>query len=150
MVALMMRISTAGRYALRLMAFLASQPGGKPVALRTVSERQHIPLKYLESIVSVLVREGLMTSSRGKMGGYCLSRSPQNYTVYEILRAAEGDMAPVSCLVKDATPCPMESECTTLPVWRGLDRVMREYLEGITLDRIAHGPQGQFSFRDGI
>ena len=145
-----MRISTAGRYALRLMACLASRPDGRPVALRTVSEQQHIPLKYLESIVSVLMREGLITSSRGKLGGYCLSRPPRNYTVYEILRVAEGDLAPVSCLVRDASPCPMERECATRPVWEGLNRVMREYLEGITLDRVAQEPCGQFSFCDGI
>lgn len=148
--ALMMRISTAGRYSLRLMVHLASRPDGKPVALRTVSEQQHIPLKYLESIVSVLVREGLMTSLRGKMGGYCLSRPPENYTVYEILRVAEGDLAPVACLSRDASPCPMEQECATRPVWEGLNQVIREYLEGITLDRIAREPRGQFSFCDGI
>ena len=132
------------------MAYLASRPGGRPVALRTVSEQQHIPLKYLESIVSMLMREGLITSSRGKMGGYCLSRAPQNYTVYEIMRVAEGDLAPVSCLTKDALPCPMEQDCATRPVWEGLNRVMREYLEGITLDRVAREPRGQFSFCDGI
>lgn len=146
----MMRISTKGRYALRVMVELARQTDDKPVALRAVAERQHMTLKYLESIIALLMKERLVTSSRGKAGGYRLSRPASQYTVYEILRATEGGLEPVQCLTEQATPCPMEQRCPTLPVWKGLNRVVQEYLEGISLESIAQLPLGEFSYCDGI
>lgn len=146
----MMKISTKGRYALRVMVELARQRDDKPVALRAVAEHQHMTLKYLESIISLLMRERLVTSSRGKAGGYRLSRPASQYTVYEILRATEGGLEPVQCLTEPSTACPIESRCPTLPVWKGLHRVVKEYLEGITLESISQLPSGEFTYCDGI
>lgn len=146
----MMKISTKGRYALRVMVELARQVDDKPMSLRAVAERQHMTLKYLESIIALLVREHLVSSMRGKAGGYRLSRPAAQYTVYEILRATEGELEPVQCLVEGSPVCPMEQRCPTLPVWKGLSRVVREFLEGISLADIADVPPGEFSYCDGI
>lgn len=146
----MMRISTKGRYALRVMVELARQQDDKPISLRAVAQRQRMTFKYLESIISLLMKERLVTSSRGKTGGYRLSRPASQYTVYEILRATEGGLEPVQCLAEQASTCPMEQLCPTLPVWKGLNRVVQEYLEGITLESIAELPPGEFSYCDGI
>lgn len=145
-----MKISTKGRYALRVMVDLAQQNADKPVSLRVVAERQNMTLKYLESIIALLVRERLVTSVRGKSGGYRLCRPVQQYSVYEILRATEGELEPVQCLTAGAVACPMEQRCPTLPVWKGLSKVVREYLEGISLGDIAELPSGEFSYCDGI
>ena len=150
MTLLMMKISTKGRYALRVMVELARQTDDRPVALRAVAERQNVTLKYLESIIAMLVKERLVTSIRGKSGGYLLSRAASQYSVYEIWRATEGGLEPVQCLAVDAPTCPMESRCPTLPVWKGLNKVVRDYLEGITLEDIAELPSGEFSYCDGI
>lgn len=146
----MMRISTKGRYALRVMVELARQKDDKPVALRAVAERQRMTLKYLESIIALLVKERLVTSVRGKSGGYRLSRPAAQYTVYEILCATEGGLEPVQCLADKNNTCPMEHHCPTLPVWKGLQQVVRDYLESITLESIAPLPDGEFSYCDGI
>lgn len=146
----MMKISTKGRYALRVMVELARQGSEHPLALRTVAERQRITLKYLENITTMLLREGLVASVRGKSGGYRLTRPAAQYTVYEILRATEGELEPVNCLSATAPSCPMERHCPTLPVWQGLSKVVREYLEGIALSDLAEQPSGEFSFCDGI
>lgn len=107
-------------------------------------------LKYLESIIALLVKERLVTSSRGKSGGYRLNRPASQYTVYEILRATEGGLEPVQCMAEQAAPCPLEQHCPTLPVWKGLNRVVQDYLEGITLESIAELTPGEFSYCDGI
>lgn len=146
----MMRISTKGRYALRVMVELARQQDSRPLSLRYVAENQRMTLKYLENIIALLVKERLVVSSRGKSGGYRLSRPAAQYTVYEILRATEGGLEPVQCLGEGADPCPMEQLCPTLPVWKGLNRVVREYLESITLESIAELTPGEFTYCDGI
>lgn len=148
----MMKISTKGRYALRVMVELARQNVGteQPLSLRAVAERQHITLKYLENITTMLLREGLVSSVRGKAGGYRLTRPAAQYTVYDILRATEGDLEPVSCLAANAPACSMAQHCITLPVWQGLHKVVREYLEGITLADLAEQTPGEFSYCDGI
>lgn len=128
-----MLISTRGRYALRVMVDMAEHQTSGYVPLRDVAERQEISEKYLESIVKVLVREGVLVGLRGKGGGYRLSRSPDQYTVREILRLCEGTLSPVSCLAEDARPCSRMSDCRTLPLWQGLDRVIGEYLDRFTL-----------------
>lgn len=145
-----MKISTKGRYALRVMVELARLRDERPVSLRAVAESQHMTLKYLESIIALLVRERLVSSVRGKAGGYRLNRPASQYSVYEILRATEGGLEPVQCLTENAVACPLESRCSTLPVWKGLEKVVREYLEGISLASIAELPPGEFSFCDGI
>lgn len=135
----MMRISTKGRYAVRIMLDLAQHAAGDPVSLRDVAERQHITPKYMESIMSLLLREGLVVSARGKAGGYRLAREAGAYTVYDILCAAEGDLAPVACLSQVPQGCELADRCATLPVWRGLDEVIRGYLSGVRLSELAEG-----------
>ena len=130
----MMRISTKGRYALRIMIDLAHQKSGEPVSLRSVAERQDITLKYMEGIMTHLLRSGLVVSIRGKAGGYYLAKPANEYTVYEILKAAEGDLSTVHCLSTPQNFCPMHEECSTLPLWKGLQDVIKSYLENFTLE----------------
>lgn len=133
-----MMISTRGRYALRMMLDLAEYQGDGFVALKDIARRQEISKKYLEQIIPVLNRAGLLQTVRGYQGGYRLSRSPENYSVGEILRATENSLAPVSCL-ENPDSCPRRAECATLPVWEGLEKVVSEYLDGITLQNILDG-----------
>lgn len=135
----MMRISTKGRYALRIMLDLARHAAGEPVSLRDVAERQHITPKYMESIMSLLLKEGMVVSARGKSGGYRLARAAEEFTVYEILCAAEGDLSPVACLAPEAEVCALAEHCATLPVWRELEKVIRGYLTGVRLSELAMG-----------
>lgn len=129
----MMRISTKGRYALRIMLDLAQNDDLGPVALREISERQNITPKYMESIMSMLLRDKLVQSLRGKAGGYQLTRKPEEYPIYEILSCAEGGLAPVHCLSMEENECPIRQTCLTIPVWEGLHQVIKDYLSGITL-----------------
>ena len=128
-----MKISTKGRYALRLMIDLAQNSHGEAVALRDISARQEISTKYLEQIVSTLSRAGLLKSSRGAQGGYRLTRQPEEYTVGEILRITEGELAPVACLDTDAEPCPRADDCLTLPFWKGMEKAIEDYVDHVTL-----------------
>ena len=128
-----MKISTKGRYALRLMLDLALSNDGQPVSLRDVAKRQGISDKYLEQIVPILNKSGFLKTNRGYQGGYMLAKPPRQYTVGDILRLTEGDLAPVPCAAQDPADCPRSEDCATLPVWRGLNRVINEYLDGITL-----------------
>lgn len=128
-----MRISTKGRYALRLMLDLAEHQGDGCVSLKDVAQRQDISKKYLEQIVPTLSRAGFLLTNRGYQGGYRLARAPKDYTVGEILRLTEGGLAPVACLEQHPNTCPRCGECATLPMWEGLERVIRNYLDGITL-----------------
>lgn len=131
-----MKISTKGRYALRLMVDLAETPGERFVALAEIAERQQISKKYLEQIVPMLVKTGLVRASRGFQGGYRLVKSPAQYTVGEILRVTEGSLAPVACLEPEENPCERCGECKVLPIWEGLYRTITDYLDGITLQDI--------------
>lgn len=126
-------ISTRGRYALRMMIDLATYQNEGFVPLKDIADRQNISKKYLEQIIPILNRSGLLQTSRGAGGGYRLSKQPEAYTVGEILRATEGTMAPVSCLETKNNTCPRCTQCVTLPVWKGLQKVVDEYLDGITL-----------------
>lgn len=141
----MMRISTKGRYALRIMLDLATQQTDQAsVSLRGISERQQITKKYMEGIMAILLKKGLLVSTRGKMGGYRLARAPQDYTVYEIITAAEGSIAPVQCLSEDENTCPLQHSCATLPIWQGLNDVVRDYLINVTLaDLIDQGKESR-------
>lgn len=132
----MLKISTKGRYALRIMIDLAHHLEDGPVSLRAVAERQNVTLKYMECIMSLLLREELVVSSRGKSGGYKLTREPKDYNVYEILHAAEGNLAPVQCLATAVNDCPLQSSCPTLPMWEGLDKIVQDFLKGYTLDQL--------------
>ncbi len=131
-----MMVSTRGRYALRMMIDLAEHGSDGFVALKDIALRQGISKKYLEQIIPVLNRSGLLQTSRGFGGGYRLARAPKDYTVGEILRATEGKMAPVACLEGFVNRCPRSAECATLPVWEGLQKVVDDYLDGITLQDV--------------
>ena len=126
-------ISTRGRYALRVMVDLAEHSDGGFVAMKGVAERQQISLKYLERILPLLVEQKLVEGMRGKGGGYRLTKAPEEYSLGEILLAAEGDLAPVACLVHDAAPCPRMADCRTLPVWRELNELVKHCLDGKSL-----------------
>ena len=131
-----MMISTRGRYALRLMLDLAEYQGNGYVPLKDSAQRQDISKKYLEQIIPTLNRFDLLRTTRGYQGGYRLARAPKDYTLGDILRATEGSLAPVACLETDDNTCARQADCATLPVWRGLDRVINEYLDGITLQDV--------------
>lgn len=128
-----MKISTKGRYALRLMLDLALNNNGEPVQIKDISVRQDISNKYLEQIVSALNKAGMVRSIRGPQGGYMLAKKPEDYTVGSILRVMEGSMAPVSCLEFEENTCPRESACATLMVWKKLDEAIKGVIDGITL-----------------
>lgn len=128
-----MKISTKGRYSLRIMADLATHNDGEPIRLKDISERQNITLKYLEQIMPLLTRAGLVRSTRGNNGGYMLARTPEEYSIGEILRTAEGSLAPIPCLEDDPNRCARCGECITLPFWEGMWKVINEYADGITL-----------------
>ena len=131
-----MKISTKGRYALRLMVDLAEHKDSGFIALKYVAKRQNISKKYLEQIVPVLNGAGLLTTNRGNRGGYKLAKEPTEYTVGDILRITEGSIAPVSCLESDVNSCERKNFCQTLYVWEGLYKVVNEYLDSITVQDI--------------
>ena len=131
-----MKISTKGRYALRLMVDLAEHKDNGFIALKDVAKRQNISKKYLEQIVPVLNGAGLLTTNRGNRGGYRLAKEPKEYTVGDILRITEGSIAPVSCLDSEINLCERKNFCQTLYVWEGLYKVVNEYLDGITVQDI--------------
>ena len=129
-------ISTRGRYALRMILDLAENQGDGYVSLKDIAARQDISKKYLEQIIPVLNRAGLLQTTRGVQGGYRLTRRPEEYTVLDILSATETGLAAVACLEQDANPCARCCDCLTLPVWQGLDKVVKDYLGGITLQDV--------------
>lgn len=128
-----MLISTRGRYALRVLIDLAEHNDGGYIPMKDVAERQELSLKYLERILPVLTKNKLVVGVHGKGGGYRLSRAPEDYTVGEILRLTEGNLAPVSCLECDAEPCARVAECRTLKMWTGFYKLTNEYFDGITI-----------------
>ena len=128
-----MLVSTKGRYALRVMVDLAehSQDGRTP--LRQIARRQGISEKYLENILSTLVRHGLLSGLRGKGGGYCLTREPDQFSVGEVLRLTEGSLSPVSCRNGAHKVCERAETCRTIRLWTELDKMIEDYLDGITI-----------------
>ena len=128
-----MKISTKGRYALRLMLDLATNCCGDPIRLKDVAKRQQISEKYLEQIISVLNKAGFVRSIRGPQGGYVLTRRPEEYTVGMILRLTEGSMAPVDCVDEELGHCPKMTECATSVVWKRLNDAISDVIDNITL-----------------
>lgn len=128
-----MKISTKGRYALRMMIDLAEHQGEGFVALKDIAARQGISKKYLEQIIPILNRSDFLQANRGSQGGYRLAKAPKDYTVKDILELTEGSLAPVACL--DTTPvgCERSENCVTLPLWKGLAEVIENYLDSVTL-----------------
>lgn len=127
-----MKISTRGRYALRLMLDVALESGRGPVPLADVARRQEISEKYLEQLSPPLVRAGLLKSVRGAAGGYLLTRPPGEYTVGEILRAQEGDLSPVACAGEGET-CPRAAVCATAGLWKRIRAAVDGVVDTVTL-----------------
>ncbi len=128
-----MMISTKGRYALRFLVDLAEHQGDGFVPLKDVAARQEISEKYLELVVKELVKGGLLSTLRGKGGGYRLNRPPEEYSVKAVIEQMEGPLAPVACLEPGTRSCPRSKNCRTLPLWQGLDKVISDYLAQFTL-----------------
>jgi Rrf2 family protein len=131
-----MKISTKGRYALRMLIDLAENQGDGYVSLKDIAARQEISKKYLEQIVAMLNRPNILKTNRGYQGGYRLAKNPSEYTVGDVLRITEGGLAPVSCLEQSPIQCDRADRCPTLYVWQGLDKAINEYLDSVTLQDI--------------
>ena len=129
-------ISTRGRYALRVMIDLAEHKDEGFIPMKDVVARQEISKKYMEQIMPSLVKSGFVEGVHGKGGGYKLTREPAEYTAGEILRAAEGDLAPVACLSCNAQECPRKSQCKTLPMWKKFDDLTNEFFDSYTLESL--------------
>ena len=128
-----MKISTKGRYALRLMLDLAMNSTGSPVSLKDVAKRQGISDKYLEQIISVLNRAGYVKSVRGAQGGYMLRKEPEEYTVGMILRLTGGSLAPVACIEEDEVSCDRQENCVTLILWKKINDAVSSVVDHTTL-----------------
>ena len=131
-----MKISTKGRYALRMMLDMAQHQGRGAVALKDVAARQNISKKYLEQIALVLGQAGILHGSRGHQGGYRLVGEPKGYTVCEILEKMEGSLHPVACLDQAPNACERCNGCETLFIWEELDKRIRDYLTSMTLQDV--------------
>ena len=128
-----MKISSRGRYALRVMIDLAEHDDGAYIPMKEVAQRQDISLKYLEKILPLLVAGNLVEGIHGKGGGYRLTRAPKDYPIGEILRLPEGDLAPGACLEGNAEQGVRTADCRTLPMWSELNRRVNEYLDSVTI-----------------
>lgn len=128
-----MKISTKGRYALRLMIDIAMSSSERPVRVKDISERQEISMKYLEQIISILNKAGFVKSIRGPQGGYQLVKEPEDYTVGMILRLTEGSLAPVACLEYEENDCPRQDMCATLELWKRLNQAISGVVDTVTL-----------------
>ena len=128
-----MKISTKGRYALRLMLDLAIHDTGEPTRIRDIAARQEISEKYLEQIISTLNKAGYVKSVRGPQGGYHLAKEPAQYTVGMILRLTEGSLAPVSCLEGEVNTCARQENCVTLRLWKMLNQAVSDVVDRVTL-----------------
>ena len=140
-----MNVTSKGRYALRVMMDLAQHPEDGFISLKTVAERQTISMKYLEMIVGHLKRAELVESTRGKEGGYRLSRDAESYTVGEILRSIEDNLAPVACIKDGSVTCDHAGLCLTIPMWKELDEITNQYLDSITLSDLLNGARWKAS-----
>lgn len=128
-----MKVSTKGRYALRLMINLAEATDGKPVSIKDVSKSEEISDKYLEQIISILNSGGLVRSVRGPQGGYLLKKKPEDITVGMVLRLTEGTLSPVACVEGDIAPCDREYKCATIGLWRRLDKAISDVVDNTTI-----------------
>ena len=138
-----MKISTRGRYALRMMLDMVLSDSDKPVRVKEIAERQEISEKYMEQIMSVLNKAGFVRSVRGPQGGYFLTKKPEEYTVGMILRLTEGSLSPVDCLEEGAPVCNRMDSCTTILLWRKLDDAIRGVVDHVTLQDLVDWSQEQ-------
>lgn len=137
-----MKISTRGRYAIRVMLDLAENDTGEYIPLIDIAKRQDISEKYLEAIVSTLVKNELLTALRGKGGGYKLVKSPEEYSIASVLRVTEGSFAPIACLEHTPNRCERVAHCKTLKMWEGLQKLMEDYFENITIQDLLDSGSG--------
>lgn len=133
-----MKISTKGRYALRMLVDLAENQKEGYLSLNEIAERQNISKKYLEQIVPMLTKAGLLRTNRGNKGGYRLNADPDKCTVGDVLRATEGSLAPVACLEYEVNDCPRFKECNTLYIWEEYYRLTKEFFDSITITDIVN------------
>lgn len=140
-----MKVSTRGRYALRIMLDLALSGDSRPVRVKEIAKRQEISEKYMEQIISILNKAGFVRSIRGPQGGYFLARKPSEYTVGMILRLTEGSMCPVDCLEYEEQGCKRREDCVTLILWKRLDEAVRGVIDAVTLEDLVNwsGERGQ-------
>lgn len=141
-----MKISTKGRYAVRVMLDLAQYGGGKCVAVRQIAKRQDISEKYLEQIIGVLNKAGYVRSIRGAQGGYRLTREPADYKVGDILRLTEGSLSPVSCLDTEVNECERCDTCTTLKLWKRIQDAINEVVDNVTLQDLLDEEMGALDY----
>ena len=134
-----MNVTSKGRYALRVMLDLAKRGDEGFVSLKTIADRHDISMKYLEAIVAALKKAGLLESTRGKEGGYRLCRSPEEYSVGDILRCLEDNLAPVSCIKSGSINCERAGDCITVPMWKELDDITNAYLDTVSLKDLLTG-----------
>lgn len=136
-----MLISTRGRYALRVLIDLAEHGNGGYIPMKEIAQRQGISLKYLERILPVLTKSGMIEGLQGKTGGYRLTRPPEECVIGDILRLTEGKLAPVACLTPDAPDCPRRADCRTLPLWTEFCDLVNDFFDKKTLADVARLPQ---------
>lgn len=141
-----MKISTKGRYALRMLIDLAEHQQDGFVSLKDVANRQGISKKYLEQIVAMLNRPDILRTNRGYQGGYRLAKPASEYTVGDVLRITEGGLEPVSCLDENSAQCERADFCATLPIWKGLSKVINEYLDSVTLQDLVEEERERYSY----
>lgn len=137
-----MKISTKGRYALRIMIDLAANQSEEPIPLKDIARRQDISVKYLEQIISLLTKAGYVRGARGAGGGYQLKKEPKDYTVGMILRTTEGSLAPVYCVEDGENACKRSSSCTTIMIWKKINDAVNEVVDGITLQDLVEWQKG--------
>ena len=134
-----MLVSTRGRYAIRVMIDLAEHMNGKYIPMKEIADRQDVSLKYMTKIMQALTKSGMLDGQHGKGGGYKLNRDPEEYRVGDILRFTEGTLAPVACIDETDCKCDRSFECRTRPMWNELDKLISEYLDGITIADLMEG-----------
>ena len=134
-----MLVSTRGRYAIRVMIDLAEHMNGKYIPMKEIADRQDVSLKYMTKIMQALTKSGMLDGQHGKGGGYKLNRDPEEYRVGDILRLTEGTLAPVACIDETDCKCDRSFECRTRPMWNELDKLISEYLDGITIADLKEG-----------
>lgn len=139
-----MKISTKGRYALRVMLDLATNKSDDFIPLKDISKRQDITVKYLEQIISPLSKAGYLLSSRGSGGGYRLAKSPKSYTIGDILRTTEGNLSVVACLDSNSNNCGRAENCLTLPFWQGFNKVVKDYVDNVTLEDLLNNSEDTY------
>ena len=134
-----MLVSTRGRYAIRVMIDLAEHMNGKYIPMKEIADRQDVSLKYMTKIMQALTKSGMLGGQHGKGGGDKLNRDPEEYRVGDILRLTEGTLAPVACIDETDCKCDRSFECRTRPMWNELDKLISEYLDGITIADLMEG-----------